>query len=301
MDYSRQEVLIGKKAQQLLQKSTVAIVGVGALGTVEASLLARAGVSLILIDRDIVEEHNLQRQILYDQKDIGKPKAEVAKEKLQLINPEVKVTAFVADLDYKNIASVKADLFLDGTDNMDTRFLIDEYCYKEKLPWVYAGAVQDRGSVYVIAEGQTRFSTIFRNHYGAQTCETGGVLNTVTTTIAAIATSEAIKVLTKQPFEERMIRYNATTQELLKVAPPPYQKIASFSYLTGKVGARVIKMCGSNMYQVKGRKVDITKVKGQRFGSCVKVGENFVFADGRVLIKASSEERAKAKYSQLVG
>ncbi|HLC73472.1 MAG TPA: HesA/MoeB/ThiF family protein, partial [Candidatus Nanoarchaeia archaeon] len=143
MRYQKQELLsyIGNK-QEFLQKKVVAIVGLGAIGSNTANLLARAGINLILIDRDIVELENLQRQTLYDEKDIGKPKSIQAKKKLKLINSEIKIEAFVEDLNYKNIDElINSDLILDCSDNMETRFLINDYSIKNDIPWIYAAVL----------------------------------------------------------------------------------------------------------------------------------------------------------------
>src|SRR3989338_10822555 len=122
MDYSRQELSLGKKDSEKLRKKVAVIVGIGALGSVAANLLARAGVNLRLIDRDLVEESNLQRQTLFDLQDVGKLKAEVAKEKLKKINNEIKIDSYAVDLDKNHLVILHADLVLDCTDNFETRF-----------------------------------------------------------------------------------------------------------------------------------------------------------------------------------
>jgi len=175
MRYLRQEIFreIGKKGQSKLRKSTVAIVGLGALGSVSAELLARAGIGkLIVIDRDIVELSNLQRQSLYDESDIGKPKAIAAKEKLSKINSEIKIDIFIDDLNRENIDKILSlrgkyidekfnkivennkknknniDLILDCTDNLETRFLVNDFSIKNKIPFIYSSAVGSKGYVF---------------------------------------------------------------------------------------------------------------------------------------------------------
>src|SRR3989344_6144836 len=130
MRYDRQIKFdkFGKKGQLLISQATVALVGIGALGSHVLDILARAGVGNIkIIDRDIVELHNLQRQALFDEFDIGKPKALAAYEKIRKINSEIKIEYFIADLDYENLNLLKSDLILDCTDNIYTRFLINDY------------------------------------------------------------------------------------------------------------------------------------------------------------------------------
>ena len=147
--YSRQTALseIGEKGQQLLAQKKVVIVGVGALGSVAAELLIRAGLGkLLLIDRDIVEESNLPRQFLYCEDDIGKSKALAAQERLQKINKNCQIQAEAAHLNKKNLSLLAdADLILDGTDNLSTRFLLNDYCKKEKKLWIYAAAIKTSG------------------------------------------------------------------------------------------------------------------------------------------------------------
>ena len=137
--YSRQMVLdlIGKKGQQMLKQSHAVVVGCGALGTVIANNLVRAGIGAItIIDRDIVELNNLQRQILFDETDVGQPKASVAAGKLSKINSEVKITPLIKDLDNHNIEKTipQADVICDATDNIYIRMIINDYCIKNKIP-----------------------------------------------------------------------------------------------------------------------------------------------------------------------
>ena len=125
--------MLGKEAQAKLQNSLVAIVGLGALGTVSANLLCRAGVGhLVLVDRDLVELDNLQRQVLFDEGDISKPKAIRVAEKLRKINSEIKIESYFENLDQDTIDLLDTDLVLDCTDNLETRFLINDYCKKNK-------------------------------------------------------------------------------------------------------------------------------------------------------------------------
>ena len=203
--YKKQALVLGKKAHQRLEKSAVAIVGLGALGSVSAELLTRAGVErLILIDRDIVELDNLQRQGLFDERDIGKPKAEQAKLKLEKINSEIRLEAYFENLDSSTVNLLKGDLVLDCTDNLETRFLINDYCIKNKKPWIFASALGLAGFVFVIKPGGPCLSCIFKEA-SLETCETAGVLNTITTLVGAVQTNEAIKVLTGKGAERDLL------------------------------------------------------------------------------------------------
>ena len=134
--YSRQETYLGKTNQKKLQKSTVAVIGVGAIGTQTANLLARAGINLILIDRDTIELNNLQRQTIFDEQDINKPKTKQASLHLKKINSKIKITTYNKDLNNENITQLipkTTNLILDCTDNLETRFLINDYSLKKNI------------------------------------------------------------------------------------------------------------------------------------------------------------------------
>ncbi len=150
--YSRQMLFapIGRDGQHRLAQSRVLVVGVGALGTVIANHLVRAGVGYVrIVDRDYVEMSNLQRQMLFDEKDVAEslPKAVAAKQKLQSMNSAVTIDAHVSDVTTETIASLldRIDLVLDGTDNFQTRFLLNDACYQKGIPFAYGGAVSSRG------------------------------------------------------------------------------------------------------------------------------------------------------------
>jgi len=196
MQYSRQEVLkhIGKEGQAKLSNSSVVIVGVGSTGTVAAELLARSGVNLTVIDHDVVEESNLNRQTLYSSGDVGKPKAEVASASLKVINPNINVIGKQIHLAYDTIDVLKADLILDCTDNMETRLLINDYALKNNIPWIYAAAIETRGMVFV-SLGKPCFNCIFSQAEALENCESAGIMNTASTQVASIQATEALKIL----------------------------------------------------------------------------------------------------------
>ncbi len=151
---------LGEEGQRRICASTVLICGVGALGSVLANTLARAGVGkLRIVDRDFLELNNLQRQVLYDEADVaaGLPKAIAAQKKLQAINSEIEIEAHVADVDHNNIAALAdgADMLLDGTDNFETRFLLNDAAVKFNIPWVYGGCIGAEGQTMTILPGET--------------------------------------------------------------------------------------------------------------------------------------------------
>src|SRR5258706_15398170 len=160
--YSRQVLFdgIGEKGQALLGNSSVVIIGCGALGAIQAETLARAGVGpLVLVDRDFVEHSNLQRQVMFDEHDAedGLPKAVAAARRIARLNSAIQVTPLVVDVNFENIEEIiaDADLVLDGTDNFETRFLINDACIKSGEPWVYGAAVGSYGLTMTIVPGET--------------------------------------------------------------------------------------------------------------------------------------------------
>ena len=328
MRYIRQEIFkeIGKKGQQKLRKSTVAVVGLGALGSVSANLLARAGIGkLILIDRDIVESSNLQRQNLFDESDIGKSKAICAKKNLSEINSDVNFDVFVDDLNYENINKIlnfknKIKLILDCTDNLETRFLLNDFCVKNKISFIYSSAVGSKGYVFNIIHNKTPCLRCFLKEAAQlDTCETTGVLNTITGLISSIQINESIKIiLNKKNIEKNLLFFDIWRNELLKIKVNKNKNCIccvkhNFEYLTGKKSSRVIKLCGDNVYQIKTKNIDQNqfnklKIKLKKIGKvidfdyCINFdGKMTIFSDGRALIKAKDEKEAKSLHSKFVG
>jgi len=204
--YSRQHLFppIGREGQQKLLDSKVAIVGMGALGTALANHMVRAGVGYVrIMDRDFVEFSNLQRQMLYDEKDAehGTPKAIAAKEKLNKVNSSITIDAHVTDLTWKNAETLLADvdLILDGTDNFDVRYLINDVAVKHRIPWVYGGAVSSRGmTVTILPEETPCLRCLFPESPApgtSETCDTAGVIGPIIQVVAAYQATEALKLL----------------------------------------------------------------------------------------------------------
>lgn len=302
MDYSRQELFLGKNSDKL-RKKKVAVVGVGALGSVAASLLARAGVNLILFDRDIVEESNLQRQSLFDLNDINKLKAEVAKRKLKKINNEIKIEAYTVDIDKDNIKLLDSDLVLDCTDNFETRFLINDYCKKNKINWIYSAAIENKGYLMNITEKTACFNCIFNNLKGYGTCDTVGVLNSATNLMASLQVSEAIKILLEKDYEKNMLYINLENNSFKKIKVNKNKNCKTckgiHENLTKK--NRIIKFCGSGIYQFKA-KFDFNEVKKRLKGKNEPIFyKNLIIFRNRVLVKAGNENKAKSDYSKYIG
>jgi len=221
---------LGEEGQQRISASTVAVVGLGALGSMQADLLARAGVgTLRLLDRDFVELSNLQRQTLYDESDAAEalPKAVAAARRLARVNSEIRLEPHVADLSPRNIEDLLdgADLILDATDNFETRYLINDFAVSRNLPWIYGAAVASYGLTLAILPG---ISACFRCVYPEQpqgsqpTCETEGVLGPVTATIGSLQAGTALKILARgaESVTPRLTRVDVWTGEIRQTAPP---------------------------------------------------------------------------------
>src|SRR5215218_6598302 len=208
--YSRQMRFYGvaPEGQQKLVASRVTICGCGALGTVLANHLVRAGVGHVrIVDRDFIETHNLQRQILFDEQDVADnlPKAEAAARKLRLINSAVEVEPAVTDIDHTNIVDLvaDADLILDGTDNFETRYLINDAAVKLGKPWIFGGVIGSEGQTMTIVPGKTPCIRCLIETSPppgmTPTCETAGVLGPAVAVIASFEAIEAIKLLSGNP------------------------------------------------------------------------------------------------------
>ncbi len=215
--YVRQEKYLGRTAQEKISSATIAIVGLGALGSVASELLARAGVGkLILFDRDIVELQNLQRQSLYDEKDVNSEKATVIARKLKSINSQINIIPKIMDVNYKNI-DIKADVVLDCTDNIETRLLLNDYCKKNNIPFIYASVAGGIGNLMVITKNSACYSCIFRDKGDSLNCETQGILNSASHIVAALEANEAIKIVTGRKHEEHLLHINLETNEISKI------------------------------------------------------------------------------------
>src|SRR5437763_2390387 len=272
--YSRQMRFygVGEDGQHKLRDSHVTLCGCGALGTVLANVLVRAGVGHVrLVDRDFIETSNLQRQVLFDEHDVAEnlPKAEAAARKLGAINSEVFVEPIVTDIDRTNILDLvqDADLILDGTDNFEIRYLINDAAVKLGKPWVYGGCIGSHGQTMTILPGQTPcLRCVFEAAPApgeAGTCETAGVLGPVVNIIASLQATEAIKILTG-----RLDRVNRdllyfdvwdNVQKSIRIAPLlgkvdcPCCRRRRFEWLEGEQGSHTTSLCGRNAVQVSQR------------------------------------------------
>lgn len=304
--YHRQALLpdIGELGQRKLQGSTAFVLGCGALGTVAAELLARAGVGrLVIVDRDVIELSNLQRQLLFDETDIADaiPKAEAARRRLARVNSDIEVHAFVDDIDATNIERYArdADVLVDGLDNFETRYLANDLAVKLRIPYVYAGAVGTAGMAYTILPhtraGDAPWETGERGYAtpclrclfeempapgSLPTCETVGVLGPLTAMIASFEAAEALKVLTANYacVSRTMLEVDLWANTLRQLGVEGAReasdcaccKHASFEYLDGARGATATVLCGASAVQVRpaadATGVDLESVAGRLRG-----------------------------------
>jgi molybdopterin/thiamine biosynthesis adenylyltransferase len=333
--YSRQILFggIGAEGQRKLAAGRVAIVGCGATGSALASLLARAGVgSLRIIDRDYVEPSNLQRQSLFDEEDAAEslPKAIAAAQKISAFNSEIKVEARVEDAVPENINVLldEIDLILDGTDNFETRYLLNDYAVKNSLPWIYAAAVGSYGvTMNVLPHRTACLSCIFPDtpRGMVETCETSGILNSAVNLVASIAATEAMKLLIGGEAVERLRKtlwsFNVWTNQHAEIAasvPRPGCRVCGehdFVHLAGEARPH-ITMCGRNSVQIheRARPIDFSEMQ-RRLESHGTVRHNeFVlkfwrepyeitlFPDGRAIIKGTTDSGiARSLYARYVG
>ncbi len=337
--YDRQTRLpmIGARGQKGLEDSQVAILGCGALGTVVADILARAGVGRMrLIDRDVVEWTNLQRQSLYTEDDarLGKAKAEAARDSLLRINSRVQCEPLVVDLTVDNIdqALDGVDLVIDAADNFSIRFLLNDYSLEKKLAWVHGGCVGTSGQVaFFTGQGHPCFRCLVPEIPPASivaTCDTAGVLGSATHAIASLQATEAIKWLTGNPQairsgvwsldfwnnRSRVIALPAGLGEKCKACGSGERE-----YLFGTLGTDMAALiCGRQAVQLSPRpqvSVDLPMIADRwKNHGAVSLNRFFVkvqlpgshcltlFRDGRVVVDGTDDiARARSLYCQLVG
>jgi adenylyltransferase/sulfurtransferase len=336
--YSRQMRFpgVGEDGQRRLLESRVTLCGCGALGTVLANALVRAGVGqLRLIDRDFIETSNLQRQVLFDEHDVADnlPKAEAAARKLAAINSAVHVDPVVTDIDRTNILDLvaDADLILDGTDNFEIRYLINDAAVKLGKPWVYGGCIGSHGQTMTILPGETPcLRCVFEAAPGpgeAATCETAGVLGPIVNIIASYQATEALKILAgrRDRVNRELLYFDVwdNVQRRIKVAPLlgkvdcPCCRHRRFEWLEGAQGSQTTSLCGRNAVQVSHRTAArlnfeelaknleaLGEVSYNRFLLKFQVdGHEFtVFPDGRAIIKGTSDEdKARTLYARYIG
>ena len=333
--YSRQILFrgIGAEGQRKLAAARVAIVGCGATGSALAGLLARAGVgTLRIIDRDYVEPSNLQRQSLFDEKDAAEslPKAIAAAHKIAAFNSQIAVEPRVEDLVPGNIEALLEgmSLILDGTDNFETRYLINDYAVDRSLPWIYSAAVGSYGVTLNVVPGQTAcLACIFPDSPRGmvETCETSGILNSAVNLVASVAATEALKFLVGGPdapqLRRTLLSFDVWTNEHAEISaskPRPGCRACGardFIHLAGE-GRPHITLCGRNSVQIheRQRPIDFAEMDRRLQPHGMVRHNDFVlkfwhdpyemtlFPDGRAIIKGTTDTGvARSLYARFVG
>ncbi|MEM6691030.1 MAG: ThiF family adenylyltransferase [Planctomycetota bacterium] len=325
--YSRQERFLpgGVEDSQRIRASRVAVVGLGALGSVVAEILARAGVGeLRLIDRDVVEWSNLQRQALYNEEDARQaiPKSEAAANHLARINGDVELVPHVLDLQPHNLAIPlgRVDLIIDGSDNFAVRLLVNDWALSKGIPWVHGGCVGSSGQVRAFLPGErTCFRCLVPDVPPAsamETCDTAGVLGPATHLIASMQAAEAIKILSghTEMVQREVTHIDLWTGKVLKVALKPNDAVpcpacdqGRYEFLNAITLERGEAICGRDAVQIQpssSHSMDLAalerslcglgKIERKRFFARFNPSEfpNItltIFNDGRVIVDGTQD------------
>ena len=335
--YSRQILFsaIGESGQERLLDSSAVLVGCGALGTVCAGLLARAGLGrLRIIDRDFVELSNLQRQSLFEETDArdALPKAVAAERRLRSMNSDAKIEAVVSDLVPENASELLSGfpLILDGTDNFETRLLINDAAISLGVPWIYAAAVGSYGLTFTIHPGETACLACLLESAGAfrrsdfeETCDTAGILNSAASLIASIESAEALKFLSgnREAMNVRLVSCDVWKNRFQSICVERNPSCRScvqrnFIYLEGRAQPHVT-MCGRNSVQIheRSRRLDLAELSRRLEHSLSGIRRNdfllrfavppyelTVFSDGRAVIKGTQDPAvARSLYARYIG
>lgn len=335
--YSRQEIFlpIGRGGQEKISAARVAIVGCGALGSQLSETMVRAGVGFVrLIDRDIVEETNLQRQTLFTEADAAalRPKALAARDRLGAVNSGVTIEARVEDLNTENSRDLLSgiDLILDGTDNFDTRYIVNDVAIENDVPWIYGACVGSYGLVLPVLRGARR-TPCLRCVLGeapppgsSPTCDTAGVIAPIVQVVAGLQGAEALKILSGHP---EAVRVTLTSLDVwsgqfdridLSDVEPSCDACARGVFLTREQTPGEAFLCGRDAVQIrppaKGLRLDLEDfaVTWRALGDVTLAdhvvrlreahSEMLLFRDGRALIKGTADfGRARAIYARLIG
>jgi len=326
---------LGVEGQRKLLTSRALVVGCGALGSVIANTLARAGVGkLRIVDRDFLELNNLQRQVLYDEDDVaaGLPKAIAAKNRLDRINSTIEIDAVVADVDHTNIERLLngVDCLVDGTDNFETRFLLNDAAVKTSTPWVYGGCIGAEGQTLTILPGQTPCLRCLMPEPPppgtTPTCDSAGILGTVIGVVASMESNEALKILSGN--SESISRtwtildlWDNTVRQIklasARTSDCPCCGRREFNWLAGERGSHTAVLCGRNAVQLSfpGRPAVALEQLETKLAAVGQVSRNkylvrasvgpyniTVFPDGRAVIGGTEDiAEARSVYAKYVG
>jgi molybdopterin/thiamine biosynthesis adenylyltransferase len=327
---------LGEAGQHRLRSARVLVCGCGALGTVISDQLVRAGVGFVrIVDRDFLETDNLHRQVLFDERDVAEqlPKAVAAARRLSQINSDMEIDAVVADVSAANIATLADDvqLIVDGTDNFETRYLVNDYCVSRGLPWIFGGCVGAEGQVLAVLPGETAcLSCLTPEPPPAEvqpTCETAGVIGPIVSVIAALQSAEALKILSGNlpAVNRRLTLVDLWSNQIRSIGvsrqqgaqPCPTCVLREFPWLEGKLGASAVSLCGRNAVQLapaSKNNVSLTDLAA-KLATLGQVSSNefllrfavdkyriTVFADGRSIVGGTSDlAEARVVHARYIG
>ncbi|KMY54262.1 thiamine biosynthesis protein MoeB [Bacillus sp. FJAT-27231] len=336
--YSRQELFspIGREGQRKLKEKHVLLVGAGALGTGNAEALVRAGIGrLTIIDRDYVEESNLQRQQLYSEEDsrLAVPKAMAAQQRLAAINSTVTVQAEVIDASYAELLELaeEADLMIDATDNYEARLMINDVAHQLGIPWIYGACTGSHGMVFVILPGETPCLRCLweRGAVGSgYTCDTAGIIGPAATHVVSYQVTEAMKILVEdwQALNGKLIMFDLwknmhkeiNVNKVKRKECPTCGESPVYPHLSHENLTKTSVLCGRNTVQIRpaeARKVNLSELEQTFAGQGYPVKRNpymvtihfplhrlAVFHDGRMLVHGTNDQaEAKKYYTKLFG
>jgi adenylyltransferase/sulfurtransferase len=327
---------LGEDGQRRLATARALVCGCGALGSVIAQTLVRAGVGFVrIVDRDFVELNNLQRQVLYDEQDVtdGLPKAVAAANKLRRINSEITIDAVVADVTYHNIAQLGGDVdaIVDGTDNFATRFLVNDFAIKHNKPWVYGGCIGAEGQSMTILPGETACLACLMADVPppgtTPTCDTAGIIGPIVNVVASFEAAEALKILSghREAVSRRLTIIDVWDNQLRHVDLAKLKqngdcrvcKHHEFAWLSGARGDTSAVLCGRNAVQlsappgttvsldaIAARLNGVGRIQQNAFLLRIFVGDHIltVFPDGRTIVGGTNDvTTARTLHARYIG
>lgn len=325
--YSRQTrfAALGPGGQAKVAAARVAIVGCGALGSASAMALVRAGVGFVrLIDRDVPELSNLPRQVLFDEADVaaGLPKAVAAARHLTRINSDAHIEPIVADLNAANATTLLAgiDVIVDGSDNLEARYLVNEIACRDRVPWVHGGAIGAEGRVLSVIPGKTAClrCLVYEPPLPGTlpTCDTAGILGPAAMVVGAVQAAEVIKLLVgaTEGTAGRMLAFDLWTSQwrMMDLAPLatagcPTCRAGDYPWLEGRLGGTAVPLCGREAVQVmaptSAGRIDLVALAATLAAVCEVTANPWmlradiepgirlsVFADGRAIVDGTRDE-----------
>lgn len=333
--YSRQVLFsaIGEAGQKKIRASKVVLIGCGALGTVSSEMLTRAGIGkLTVIDRDFVEYSNLQRQSLFKEEDAhqGLPKAAVAERELGAVNSDVEIEGVIEDVTWQNIDKLcrEHDLIMDGTDNFETRFLMNDFAVKKEIPWIYGACVGSYGVSFAFQPKVTAcLQCLFEQPTDVgttETCDTAGILAPIVHVIAAFQVAQGLKILVGESPDREILQVDVWSGKWQTISAEEARCREcrccgrhQFHFLEGQENRRLTRLCGRNAVQIsppQPTRSDFQQIS-RRLEKSAQIDLNeyllmirvdgyeiALFADGRSIIRGTDDfTEARALYAKYIG